>query len=75
MSCSYNDFEQKLASVVDIKILNLMAKHWEISQMQFINTLMIAGQLLRDAENEGWVDFSWWEGGEFTGTLPQPKHR
>lgn len=51
-----------------------MAKHWAVSQCKFINTLMIAGDLLWDAEHEGWIDFSQWEGGEFTGTLPKPKH-
>lgn len=77
MSCSHDDWEQKLASLsaINTKDLNSMAKHWEISPSQFINTLMIAGDLLWDAEHEGQLDFSLWENGEFKGTLPQSKHR
>jgi hypothetical protein len=77
LSCSYDDWGQELISLpaISTEYLNSMAKHWKISPSQFINTLMIAGELLWDAENEGWLDFSWWEGGEFKATLPQPKHR
>ncbi len=76
LSCSYEDWEQELTSLsaTSAEYLNLMAKHWAVSPSQFINTLMIAGELLWDAEHERWLDFSWWEGGEFTGTLPKPKH-
>ncbi len=52
-----------------------MAKNWKICPSQFVNTLMFAGDLLWDAEHEGWLAFSLWENGEFKGTLPQPKHR
>ncbi len=76
LSCSYDDWEQELASLsaTNTEYLKSMAKHWEISQCKFVNTLMIAGELLWDAEHEGWLDFSRWEGREFTGTLPKPKH-
>jgi hypothetical protein len=77
LSCNYNDWGQELISLstTSTEYLNSMAKHWKISPSQFINTLMLAGELLWDAENEGWIDSSRWEGGEFKGTLPQPKHR
>ena len=77
LSCSYDDWKKKLVSLsaINTKDLNSMAKHWEISPSQFINTLMLAGELLWDAEHEGWLDFSLCESGEFKGTLPQPKHR
>ncbi|MEI6442872.1 MAG: hypothetical protein WCO29_07040 [Nostocales cyanobacterium ELA583] len=74
-SCSYDDIQQnfKSSSSRTIETLNIMAKHWMIPVDKFINTLLLAYYLLWDAEDDGWIDGSWWEGGEFKGGLPCPK--
>jgi hypothetical protein len=74
-SCSYDDIQKnfKSSSSTTREILNIMAKHWMIPVDKFINTLLLAHYLLWDAEDDGWIDGSWWEGGEFRGTLPCPK--
>lgn len=50
-----------------------MARHWGVSVDQFINTLSLAYELLLDAEDDGWIDGSEWNGGEFMGSLPPLK--
>lgn len=39
------------------------------------NTLLFAGELLWDAEYDGWLGNSGWEGGDFKDYLPPSKHR
>lgn len=74
-SCSYDDIQQNFASSssTTIEMLNMMAQHWMIPLEKFINTLLLAYYLLGDAEDDGWIDGSLWEGGDFKGTLPSPK--
>ncbi|BCL39085.1 hypothetical protein NSMS1_55320 [Nostoc sp. MS1] len=76
-SCSYSEFEQKfiLCSSTIAETIDLMAQHWYISTEKFINTILFAGDLLWDAENDAWLGYSLWEGGDFKGTLPLPKRR
>lgn len=76
-SCSYDDFEQKFTSLNSSTAskITLMAQHWNVSEEQFINTLLFAGELLWDAEDDGWLGNSGWEGGDFKGYLPSSKRR
>lgn len=64
-SCSYDEIKQlfESSSSVTVKQLNIMAKHWGVSVEQFINTLLLAFELLFDAEENNWLGSSMWEGG------------
>ncbi|MDZ8089917.1 MAG: hypothetical protein RMY16_30850 [Nostoc sp. DedQUE12b] len=74
-SCSHDDVLQFFTSSNSITKVQLdkMAKHWEIPVERFINTLLLAYMLLWDAEDDGWLDGSDWDGGDFGGSLPSPK--
>ncbi|MBD2510239.1 hypothetical protein H6G91_23595 [Nostoc muscorum FACHB-395] len=74
-SCSHDDVLQCFTSSNSITKVQLdkMAKHWEIPIQRFINTLLLAYMLLWDAEDDGWLDGSDWDGGNFGGSLPPPK--
>ena len=74
-SCSYEEIKQGFQSStpLTVKELNQMAEHWEISVERFINTLLLAYELLMDAEYNHWIGDSMWEGGDFLGFLPPRK--
>jgi hypothetical protein len=74
-SCNHNDVLQCFASSNSVTKVQLdkMAKHWVIPVERFINTLLLAYMLLWDAEDDGWLDGSDWDGGDFRGSLPPPK--
>ncbi|WP_058998321.1 hypothetical protein [Leptolyngbya sp. NIES-2104] len=75
LSCSNDDILQRFVSSDSVTKAQLekMARHWEVSIEQFINTLLLAYMLLQDAEDNGWLDSSDWDGGNFRGSLPSAK--
>jgi hypothetical protein len=74
-SCNYDEIQQNFTSSnsITIETLNIMAQHWMIPVDKFINTLSVAYYLLWDAEDNGWINSSWWESGELRDILPYPK--
>ncbi|OYD96623.1 hypothetical protein CDG76_07570 [Nostoc sp. 'Peltigera membranacea cyanobiont' 210A] len=73
--CSHDDVLECFASsnsVVKVQ-LDKMARHWKTPVERFTNTLLLAYMLLLDAEDDGWLDGSDWDGGDFGGSLPSPK--
>lgn len=72
-SCSDEDVLERFeSSSLSTKIqLEKMAKNWNVSVERFINTVLVAYELLWDAEENGWLGISDWDGGEFKGQLPQ----
>jgi hypothetical protein len=73
--CSYDEFDRQEFTPATMEMIDLMAKHWSTPVEKFANTLLFAGELLWDAEDDNWLGHSLWEGGNFIGTLPSPKRR